>query len=71
MTRRYDPDIQPRCFSVEQIAHSYQGTHLTIWNMPPDKEFLHALKINGHDRSELEAVKAEYCRLSRLVWTGE
>jgi hypothetical protein len=58
-------------YSVKQIAGSYQASHLTIWNMPSDEEFLYALRINGHEPSKLDEVKEEYCNRSRAVWTGE
>ncbi len=60
-------DICPKTYSVEQIARSYQATHVSIWNMPSDDELVHALKINGHPPSLLDALKDEYCKVSRAV----
>ena len=68
MTNRYDPDVRRKIRSVEQIARFYQGSHMSIANMPCDDEFLFALKANGHSEAELSAVKEEYCAVSRRLW---
>ena len=63
----YDPYLNRKTYSIRQIAASYQGSHVSVWNMPCDDEFLFALKINGHDASRLDDVKNEYIRRSEAI----
>jgi hypothetical protein len=59
--------MRHQTYSIEQIAGSYQCSHVSLVNMPSDDEFLHALQNNGHDASKLDELKNEYCRIARLV----
>ena len=56
-----------KTYSVEQIARSYQGSHVVIANMPSDDELLHALTVNGHGADQLDTLKNEYRRISLVV----
>ena len=58
---RYDPH---KTYSIRQIASSYQGSHVSIANMPSDDEFLYALKVNGHGARCLQELQQEYRRLA-------
>jgi hypothetical protein len=68
---KYHPDFNRRRYSVEQIARSYVASHVMVWNMPPDDELIHALKVNGHGASKLNDVKTEYVRHARALGTPD
>ena len=68
---KLDPDLRRKTYSIEQIAGSYQCSHVSISNMPMDDEFIYALKVNGHDISHLDELKTEYQRLARLLGPRE
>lgn len=63
----YDPDLNRRCYPVDVIARSFQGSHQMIWNMPSDDAILHALRVNGHPDSAIGEFKAEYIRHARAL----
>lgn len=58
-------------FTTEEIAHSYAGTHVTVWNIPSDDEWSFALRINGHSADKLDSVKAEYVRLVKAFGAND
>jgi hypothetical protein len=67
MPKTYNPDLRRKLYTIEQIAGSYQCSHVSIWNMPCDEEFLYALSVNGHSANKLEELKAAYRRRTEVL----